>query len=158
MNKVQAARTAVAGLALSASTLVGIALHEGYRDTTYIPVKGDVPTLGFGETKGVRMGQSTTPERALVQLLVSTQNHADGIKRCIAVPLYQHEYDAYVSFAYNVGDGAFCGSTLTRKLNAGDYTGACNELSRWVYAGGKKLPGLVKRREAERAQCLGRAA
>jgi lysozyme len=59
-----------------------------------------------------------------------------------------------VSFAYNVGGGNYCGSTLVRKLNAGDTAGACNELTRWTRAKGIVLPGLVKRREAERQLCL----
>ena len=60
---------------------------------------------------------------------------------------------AFLSFAFNVGNGAFCGSTLTRKANAGDMPGACAELSRWTYAGGKQMPGLVIRRAAERQLC-----
>ncbi len=61
------ARSALAALALTASTLVGIALHEGYKEQAYIPVPGDVPTIGFGTTAGVRMGDRTTPERSLVR-------------------------------------------------------------------------------------------
>jgi Phage-related lysozyme (muraminidase) len=138
----------------SAAVLVSIATWEGYRDKAYIPVAGDVPTLGFGSTKNVRMGDTTTPDRALVSLLNDINTHSAGIKSCIKVPLYQHEFDAYSSFAFNVGVGAFCKSTLVKKLNAGDYTGACNELSRWVYSGGVKYNGLVKRREQERKLCL----
>lgn len=65
-----------------------------------------------------------------------------------------NEHAAYLSFIYNVGVGAFADSTLRVKLFKGDRRGACNELSRWVYADGKKLAGLVKRREAERQVCL----
>ncbi len=61
---------------------------------------------------------------------------------------------ALASFVYNVGPGAYGGSTLLRKLRAGDLIGACNQLSRWVYAGGKRLRGLERRREAERKICL----
>ena len=63
-------------------------------------------------------------------------------------------HPALVSFTYNIGGQAFCSSTLVRKLNAGDTVGACNELSRWTRAKGIELPGLVKRRAAERAMCL----
>jgi lysozyme len=118
-------------------------------------VAGDVPTIGFGSTKGVKLGDTTTPDRALVVLLHDLNTHSNGIKACITVPLYQHEFDAYSSFAFNVGVNAFCKSTLVKKLNAGDYTGACNELSKWVYSGGRKYNGLVKRREQERKLCLG---
>jgi len=147
-------RVAVATLFISASTLVGIAVHEGYVGQTYLDAVG-VPTIGFGETKGVKPGQKTTPERALVQLLKSADEHARGMAACIKVPLSQQEYDAYLSFTYNVGVGAFCRSTLTRKLNAGDYDGACEELLKWDKAGGRVLPGLTKRRQDEFKTCRG---
>lgn len=153
MNKT---RITVAALAVSAAALVGIATHEGYRGEAYKDAVG-VTTLGFGETAGVKMGDKTTPERALVQLLESTEKHADAIRQCIHVPLYQHEFDAYISLAYNIGTGAFCRSTLVKKLNAKDYAGACEEIRRWNKAGGKVLPGLVKRREAEYKMCKGEA-
>lgn len=147
-------RQAVAALVISATTLVGIAVHEGYVGQTYLDAVG-IPTIGFGETKGVKPGQKTTPERALVQLLKSADEHAEGMTACIKVPLSQGEYDAYLSFTYNVGVGAFCRSTLNKKLNAGDYDGACNELLKWDKAGGKTLPGLTKRRQEEFKTCLG---
>ena len=71
------------------------------------------------------------------------------------MPLHQHEYDAFLSLAYNIGPGAFCGSTLVRKLNAEDYAGACAEILRWDKAGGKTVAGLTKRRQAEYRQCMG---
>lgn len=146
----------MAALAVSAAALVGIATHEGYRGEAYKDAVG-VTTIGYGETAGVKMGDKTTPERALVQLLESTEKHADAIRQCIHVPLYQHEFDAYISLAYNIGTGAFCRSTLVKKLNAKDYAGACEEIRRWNKAGGKVLPGLVKRREAEYKMCKGEA-
>ena len=149
-------RLGIASLVVSAAALVGIATHEGYRGEAYRDAVG-VPTIGFGETAGVKMGDKTTPGRSLVQLLGSTNRHADAIRKCIAVPLYQHEFDAYVSLSYNIGPGAFCQSTLVKKLNAGDYAGACEEIKRWNRAGGKVLPGLTKRREIEYRLCLGEA-
>ena len=154
------ARIIVASLTLSASALIGLAVSEGYTERAVVPTKNDRPTHGFGSTFNadgtpVKMGDKTTPERALVQLLTSTEKHADAIRSCIKVPLYQHEFDAYVSLSYQIGAGAFCRSTLIKKLNKGDYTGACNELDKWVYAGGKKLPGIVKRRQKEKETCLG---
>jgi len=154
MSQSKKNRVAVATLFISASTLVGIAIHEGYVGQTYLDAVG-VPTIGFGETKGVKPGQKTTPERALVQLLKSADEHAKGMAACITVPLSQQEYDAYLSFTYNVGVGAFCRSTLTRKLNAGDYDGACEELLKWDKAGGRVLPGLTKRRQDEFKTCRG---
>src|SRR5574340_220838 len=119
-------RANVATLALSAAALVSIALNEGYRGNAYNDGVG-VQTIGFGSTQGVKPGDKTTPERALARLLKDANTHSEGIKRCIAVPLYQHEFDAYSSLAYNIGVGAFCGSTLVKRLNTGDYAGACTE-------------------------------
>ncbi|MBN9134386.1 MAG: lysozyme [Nitrosospira multiformis] len=158
-------RSAVALLVLAASTLVGIAVHEGYRDEAYVPVKGDVPTIGFGTTNGVKMGDKTTPERSLVRLLDEIEGvYAAGVRRCVTVPLYQHEYEAYVSLAYNIGVGAFCRKALPGKppnlidlINAGRYGEACARIEAFKYGPGKKiLPGLVKRRAEERALCEGR--
>lgn len=148
------ARISIAAVVVSAATLVGIAQFEGYRSDAYRDSVG-VPTIGYGETAGVKIGQKTTPERALVQLLSSANKHADAIRQCISVPLYQHEFDAYVSLAYNIGAKNFCNSTLVKKLNAGDYTGACEQIKRWNKAGGKPLAGLTKRREAEYRTCIG---
>lgn len=151
------ARLVIGALTLSASTLVGIALHEGYTDRAIIPVPGDVPTKGFGTTKGVKIGDKTTPTRALVDLLNDASEAEQAVKRCAPVPMYAHEFNAYVSLTYNIGQGAFCKSTLARKLNAGDYDGACQEIMRWDYAGGRKLRGLTIRREAEYKQCKGQS-
>lgn len=148
-------RSAVATLALSASALVGIALHEGYSPTAYTPVPGDKATLGFGTTEGVRLGQSITPERALVRLLADASKFEQAVKRCAPVPMYSHEFSAYVSLAYNIGESAFCSSTLARKLNALDYVGACAEILRWDKFKGQPLPGLTKRRQAEKRMCDG---
>lgn len=161
-----APRSALAALALSAAGLVGIALHEGYSDKAVVPVKGDVPTLGFGTTAGVKPGDTTTPPQALARALADVQRFEGALKTCVRVPLHQHEYDALVSFAYNVGSGAFCGSTLVRKLNAQDYGGACRELLRWTFFQGKDCAapaharlcgGLAARRQQEFAQCMGGA-
>jgi lysozyme len=139
---------------VSAAALVSIAINEGYRGEAYQDAVG-VPTVGYGETKGVTMKSKTTPDRALVQLLSSTEKHADDIRQCIKVPLYQHEFDAYVSLAYNIGAKNFCGSTLVRKLNIGDYSGACEQIKRWNKAGGKVLSGLTRRRKQEYRMCMG---
>lgn len=150
-------RTAIAYLALSAAALVGIVSYEGYTDRAVIPVPGDVPTIGFGTTEGVKLGDKITPPVALSRAYRDMAKFEGAAKRCVQVPLHQHEYDAYISLAYNIGPSAFCNSTLVRKLNAGDYAGACAEISRWNRQGGQVLPGLTNRRERERAQCEGRA-
>jgi lysozyme len=149
------ARIVIGALTLSASALVGIAVHEGYRGEAYIPVKGDVPTIGFGTTAGVKPGDRIEPVQALVRKLQDVQRFEGALKQCVRVPLHQHEYDAFLSLAYNIGPGAFCGSTLVRRLNVGDYAGACAEILRWDRFRGEPLRGLTLRRQAENRQCLG---
>lgn len=149
-------RIQVAALTLSASALVGIALHEGYRDAAYTPVKGDVATIGFGTTEGVRLGDTITVERALIRLMKDATKFEQAVKTCAPVPMYSYEFSAYVSLTYNIGAGAFCSSTLAKKLNAGDYAGACNEILRWDKFKGQPLAGLTKRRQQEHQMCLGR--
>jgi lysozyme len=149
------ARIVIGALTLSASALVGIAVHEGYRGEAYIPVKGDRPTIGFGTTAGVKPGDRIEPVQALVRKLQDVQKFEGALKQCVRVPLHQYEYDAFLSLAYNIGPGAFCGSTLVRKLNAGDYAGACAEILRWDRFRGEPLRGLTLRRQAENRQCLG---
>lgn len=148
------ARIAVASLTLSASALVGIALHEGYRGDAYLDAV-KVPTIGFGTTEGVQMGDRITPDRALVRLLDDASKFERAVKRCAPVPMHPWEFSAFVSTTYNIGEGAFCRSTMAKKLNAGDYAGACAEILRWDRAGGKVLRGLTKRRQAEHALCMG---
>lgn len=151
-------RSAVAVLVLAASTLVGIATHEGYVEVAAPPVAGDVPTNGYGSTDGVKLGDKTTPVRAMVRLLDEMEDvYAAGVKSCVAVPLFPWEFASFVSLAYNIGVKAFCGSTLVKKLNASDYEGACSEIKRWDKFKGKPLRGLTIRRDAEYKQCLGLA-
>lgn len=151
-------RTSLAALSLSAAALVGIAVHEAYRPVAYLPTPNDVPTIGFGTTGGVKMGDSITVERALVRLLADADKFQAELKACIGdVPLFQHEWDAYVSWAYNVGTGAACKSTLVKKLKQAppDYPGACKELLRWDKQSGKTLRGLTIRRQQEYQLCMG---
>lgn len=148
-------RLAVTALSLSAAALVGIVSLEGYTDKATIPVQGDVPTIGFGTTTNVRMGDVTTPPKALARALQDVQQYEGAIKRCVHVPLHQHEYDAYASLAYNIGPTAFCQSSLVDKLNAGDYPGACAEILKWNKFKGQPLRGLIVRRQAEYKQCMG---
>ena len=151
-------RIAIGALALSATTLIGIALHEGFQPKAYVPVAGDVPTIGFGTTDSVKMGDTITVERALVKLLQDANKFERAVKRCAPVPMHNHEFAAFVSLAYNIGEGAFCRSTLVKKLNAQDYAGACQEILKWDRFKGKPLAGLTKRRQAEYQQCIGASA
>jgi lysozyme len=101
------------------------------------------------------MGDKITVERALIRLLADANKFESAVKRCAPVPMFSHEFDAYVSLTYNIGEGAFCRSTLARKLNAGDYAGACREILRWDKQKGKVLAGLTKRRQEEYKMCMG---
>lgn len=148
-------RTAITVLTLSAAAFGGLVSYEGYSDRAIIPVPGDRPTLGFGTTDGVKMGDSITPPKAVARALRDVAQYEGALKQCVKVPLHQHEYDAFVSLAYNIGPGAFCGSTLVRKLNAGDYAEACRQILRWDKFRGKPLKGLTLRREQEYARCTG---
>lgn len=155
----------LAALVLSAAGLVGIAVDEGYSDKAIPdPVKGKaVPTIGFGTTGGVKMGDTTTPVKALQRKLQDVQGYENALKHCVTVPLYQHEFDAYIDLSYNIGSSAFCGSTLVKRLNAGDYPGACDAILMWRRVGNvdcsapgnKTCSGLWARRQRLRQQCLG---
>lgn len=154
------ARIAVAALSVSMAGFVGIVMHEGWMGTAAPPVAGDVDTYGFGSTIGpdgkpVSAGDKITPPAAVALAARDVRRFESAIKQCVRVELYQHEYDAYTSLAYNIGQSAFCGSTLVRKLNARDYAGACSEVLRWDKFQGKPLKGLTIRRQSEYKQCMG---
>ena len=146
-------RKDIAAISLSASALVAIALHEGYRENAYVPLAGDVPTIGFGTTTGVKLGDKTSPEKALQAALRDIQKFEGALKQCVNVPLTQGEYDVYISLSYNIGSNSFCRSTLVKKLNGQDYEGACKEILRWDKFQGQRLPGLTKRRQEEYLKC-----
>ena len=146
-------RKDIAAISLSASALVAIALHEGYKENAYVPLAGDVPTIGFGTTTGVKLGDKTSPEKALQAALRDIQKFEGALKQCVKVPLTQGEYDGYISLSYNIGSGNFCRSTLVKKLNQQDYEGACKEILRWDKFQGQRLPGLTKRRQEEYIKC-----
>jgi lysozyme len=146
-------RQDIAAISLSATALVAIALHEGYRENAYVPMAGDIPTIGFGTTSGVKLGDKTSPEKALQVALRDIQKFEGALKQCVKVPLTQGEYDVYISLSYNIGSGNFCRSTLVKKLNGQDYEGACKEILRWDQFQGKRLPGLTKRRQEEYLKC-----
>lgn len=148
-------------LTLSAAALVGIAGHEAYRSLPYDDGAG-VQTIGFGTTRiegrPVQPTDRATPERALVWMAGDLDRMQRSMRRCLGeVPLHQHEWDAYVSLTYNIGEAAWCNSTLVRllKQTPPDYAGACAQILRWNRAGGRVMRGLVTRREAEYRQCMG---
>ncbi len=113
-----------------------------------------IVTACTGHTMTAVLGQPYTPAQCEKLLQDDLVDHAEGVLACVPTlgdktgPLA-----AAISFTFNVGVKAFCGSTMARKFTAGDIAGACAEFSRWVYAGGKRLKGLVKRRQIERQLC-----
>ena len=146
-------RKPIAALVLSAAAVVGISKFEGFRPSAYLPTPDDVPTIGYGTTEGVRMGDTITQERALVRLGNDADKFARAVKRCAPVPMFQNEFDAYTSLTYNIGEGAFCSSTIAKRLKAGDYAGACRGILAWDKQAGKQLKGLTNRRQAEYKLC-----
>ena len=117
-------------------------------------------TIGYGQTgsyygKKVCKGMTTTKALAHAWLRDhSIKTYENAVMKAVKVPINQNQFDALVSFAYNVGIGAMAGSTAVRKLNQGDYTGAADALTMWTRCNGKVLPGLVRRRKEERALFL----
>ena len=117
-------------------------------------------TIGYGQTgryygKRVRRGMTTTKAEAHAWLRDhSIKTYEDAVTQAVKVPLNQNQFDALVSFTYNVGVGAFKQSTALRKLNAGDYAGAADALTMWTKCRRKVLAGLVRRRKEERALFL----
>lgn len=139
----------------------GIALikeFEGCKLTAYQDSVG-VWTIGYGWTqpvngKPIRSGMTIKQETAERLLKTGLVSYESDVSRLVKVGLTQGQFDALVSFTYNLGARSLSTSTLLRKLNAGDYAGAADEFLRWNKAGGKVLNGLTRRREAERSLFL----
>lgn len=131
---------------------------EGLRLTSYQDSVG-VWTIGYGWTqpvdgKPIRPGMTIKEETAERLLRTGLVGYESDVSKLVKVKLTQGQFDALVSFAYNLGARALSTSTLLQKLNSGDYAGAADEFPRWNKAGGKVLLGLTRRREAERALFL----
>lgn len=144
---------------IGAGLLTGVSNHEGFRDRAYIPVVGDRPTIGAGYTfredgTPVQMGDTITRKESDIRLSRELQNYRIKIGECIKVPVTENQADAFTSLAFNIGTGAFCKSTLVRKLNLYDYQGACQEILKWDKFQGKPLKGLTNRRKEESKLCL----
>lgn len=160
-------RAAPRQLVLSPDGLAHLKLHEGFRARTYDDFRPDYPfrpgeiaegtlTIGYGHTgEEAFPGNRIDTVEAEAMLLEEVEGFEAELRDLVRVPLAQGEYDALVSFLYNVGAANFRRSTLLRKLNAGDYDGAAMEFSRWVYSKGRRLKGLKLRRMAEAAMFEG---
>ncbi|EFQ7222269.1 lysozyme [Salmonella enterica] len=140
-------------VAIAAAMLGG---HDGLEGRRYIPYRdvAGVLTVCDGHTgKDIIPGKRYTDAECDALLDKDLKRVKAQVDPLIKVSIPESERAAFYSFAYNVGTGAFSRSTLLKKLNAGDHAGACNELKRWTYAGGKQWKGLMTRREIEREVC-----
>lgn len=139
-----------AALTLSVAGSAAIVMHEGSIPSVYLDPVG-IPTVCVGHTKTVTAADLGKDLSHLCEQLLAedSQDAQAAVRRAVTVPITQVQYDALVSFTFNVGEGNLRKSTLLRKLNAGACREAAAEFLKWVYARGKKLPGLVKRRAEE---------
>ncbi|GAA0690827.1 lysozyme [Dyella sp. SG562] len=139
------------------TSALGVALikqFEGLRTCAYLDAAG-IWTIGYGHTgDDVRSGFRIDAAQADALLRKDLGTAEEAVRAWVTQPLAQPSFDALVSFVFNVGATAFAGSTLLRKLNEGDMEGAAAEFERWRYAGGRVLPGLLRRRIAERTLFL----
>ena len=132
---------------------------EGFESQPYLCPAG-IPTIGYGSTRyadGTKVTLNDEPithDDAIELLYATITPFEDAIHKNVTAPINQNQFDALVSFVYNVGAGNFAKSTLLKKLNKADYQGAGDEFLRWNKAGGKVLNGLTRRRDAERALFL----
>lgn len=145
-----AAKIGAGALALAAPLVV---YFEGTIPRTYRDPIGILTSCTGHTGPELRMGQTWTQEQCDQQLYADLLKHSEALD-CIKRPLTDGQKAAFLSFAFNVGNQAFCRSTLARKANLGDMRGACAELLRWTRAGDKELPGLVRRRNAEYQLCV----
>lgn len=151
--------TKVAGGGLSAAalglliTLVGT--WEGRSLQAYRDIVG-VPTICYGETRGVEMGDVATPAECNTLLAKGLREFSEGIDACLTRPVPDKVRVAFVSLAYNIGVAGFCGSSVVRRANAGLLPQACDAILMWDKAGRplKPVRGLTLRRQAERELCL----
>ena len=122
---------------------------EGFRSNAYL-CPGNVWTIGYGHTKNVYQGMCISKAQAEELLKSDLRYFEASVRQLVTVKLNQAQFDALLSFTFNVGVYAFKKSTLLRLINQENFLEAANEFGRWVYANRKKLPGLVKRRDEEK--------
>jgi lysozyme len=127
---------------------------EGLRLKAYLDAGRKIPTICWGETENVKLGDVKTKEECDKTLAVRLAYFGQAVDYYITEPMSPKTHAALSSLTYNIGTDKFAKSTLVVLYNQGKKIEACDQLLRWVYAGGKKLNGLVKRRQEERALCL----
>ena len=144
-------------MTISSRGLQLIKNFEGFRSEPYLCPAG-VPTIGYGTTYYPSGKKVTLRDDNISKILASNilkwqinRSYAKAVNRYAQIELNQNQFDALTSFAYNLGIGALQRSTLLRHVNQGRHKKAAKEFHRWVYANGRKLKGLVRRRKAESA-------
>lgn len=143
-----------AAVVVAIASLLG-SNFEGTRHTAYPDPSGNgIWTICHGHTAGVKAGDTATDAQCRAYLQQEMGEAYATVQRCINAPLTIGQAAAFTDATYNVGPKIVCNSTLQWKANSGDVLGACGQLLRWVYANGRKLPGLVARRQAERDLCV----
>ena len=135
----------------SATGLLLTQSFEGCKLMAYPDSKG-IPTIGFGHTRNVHLGDSCTQEQADAWLDSDVQGAVYTVNHYVAINLSQPEFDALVDLVFNIGTSAFANSTMLRLLNCGDLIGASLEFEKWDHAGGVVVAGLLRRRVAERLE------
>jgi lysozyme len=143
--------------AIVASACAGIVGgFEGLRLVAYPDpaTKGPPWTVCYGETAGVKPGDRYTVEQCKTMLVNSLEKYALAVERCVTRPMPDTTYIAFVSLAYNIGEGGFCKSSVARLYNDGQAREACDRMLAFNKAAGVTFPGLTKRRERERQWCL----
>lgn len=141
--------------ALMAAAVALVGTWEGVRTVAYRDIVG-IPTVCFGETRGVKMGDRYTLDECRTMLGDGLVEFEQGMRACLKNPdaIPDKPYVTFLSLSYNIGTRAFCGSTVARRANAGDIRGACDAIPMWNKAGGRVVNGLVNRRAEERQICL----
>lgn len=130
--------------------------HEGLRTAAYLDPVG-IPTICYGSTSGVKLGQVATKDECYRKYVQDSTRAAEDVRRLVVHPITQGQFDALVSFVFNVGVGNFRSSTLLKRINAGECLAAGQEFPRWNKATDKRtgkkvvLPGLTTRRADERS-------
>ena len=154
MNGRKAGGAGVLGLVLVMAAWF-IAPREGTVPVAYRDV-AQVVTACTGHTEpGLKVGVDYS-ESCAKWLASDIGKAATGVQACVHAPMTSYQWAAYTSLAFNIGTGAFCRSSIAREANAGHPDKACKAIELYVYAGGKRVHGLVNRRAAERALCEGR--
>ena len=170
-------RKSIAALLITAALVGSVKLYEAYSSVAYIPLPNDKVTIGFGSTEypngiPVKLGEKIDRKTADAYLMHDIDKFKVGMSKCIEAPLYQHEFDSYLSLVYNIGVAGFCNSSIPIKLNTGNYDAACRTILQfnkvkdyskprivlpsgkvvWQY---KVVRGLNNRRKSEYATCTG---